>query len=61
MGGGASEVCVHSGSTTTGASDLDDPDAGSGFYYLLRAVNVCAVGSYGFDSVPDERTSSACP
>jgi len=33
----------------------------SGFYYLVRGVNVCGVGSYGADSAGAERTSPACP
>jgi CSLREA domain-containing protein len=51
--GGPSETCV--------ANAVPDPSAGQGFWYLVRAVNVCGVSSYGFATGGVERISVACP
>ncbi len=43
---------------------LDDPDvpaAGSGYWYLSRAVNACAKGTYGTQSDGTERNPATCP
>ena len=48
-----------------GASYIDpqpNPVPGGGYYYLMRAQNVCGDGGYGFDSNDVERTPLApCP
>jgi hypothetical protein len=61
VGGGADQTCVGSGLLETSAADTDDPDAGSGFYYLVRGGNGCGDGSYGFASGGTERLGAACP
>lgn len=61
VGTGPSETCVETGVTGTSASAPGIPAPGSGFHYLVRAVNVCGVGSYGFDGDGGERVASACP
>jgi hypothetical protein len=43
-----------------------DPVAGEGYYYLVRAVNSCGIGTYGDSSlVPDPRddldSGTVCP
>jgi hypothetical protein len=39
-----------------------DPASGDGYYYLVRAQNVCAAGTYGTASGGGERTpAAACP
>ena len=61
VGTGLSEVCLEPGSTDTAAEDTDTPPAGSGTYYLIRGVNSCGAGSYGFESGDIERTTTICP
>jgi hypothetical protein len=59
--GGPSETCLASGVATTEATDAEVPDAGTGFYYLVRGRNRCGVGTYGAESSGGDRVSSACP
>jgi Tol biopolymer transport system component len=62
VGSGASESCLQSGFNGESWQDTEDPPAGSApFYYLVRAVNVCATGSYGQRYSGAERASAACP
>ncbi len=45
----------------TFAVDSAIPSSGQGFYYLIRAVNVCGAGTLGFRSNGIERTGVSCP
>ena len=59
-GGGASEACI----ATLGETSFTDaaiPDATRAFWYLVRAKNACAIGSWGWRSDGTERTTAACP
>jgi hypothetical protein len=48
--------------TTATSLPPDPPPAlGEAFYYVVRGKNACGVGSYGFASSGDERTSFVCP
>jgi hypothetical protein len=62
-GGTTSAACLQNDGAA--ASFLDgrpDPAPGSGFYYLVRAQNVCGAGTYGFNSASVERVlPAACP
>lgn len=60
-GAGGGESCVESRSTDLGASDSDEPAAGTGFYYLVRGWNSCGPGSYGTGTGGAPRDPAACP
>ena len=60
VGAGGAEACLASSLPVTVFEDATAPPS-NGFYYLVRGVNVCGVGSYGADSAGAERTSPACP
>jgi N-acetylneuraminic acid mutarotase len=58
----ASATCVQSGSSSTSYSDLRaDPAPGTGYWYLARAKNSCAAGTYGAGSNDTPRSIPACP
>jgi len=61
VGGGASEACVAAGLYDATAADPALPPARRGFYYAVRAWNVCGVGSYGATSAGGARVTAACP
>ena len=61
VGSGASELCVGPGLTQPTMTDLGLPTARTGFWYLVRGRNACAIGTYGFRSNAVERTTFACP
>jgi hypothetical protein len=42
-----SGVCLQSSTATVYSDGRLDPDVGTGFWYLVRGRNSCAVGSYG--------------
>ena len=54
--GGGDEICLASGIAESSTVDAEDPAAGAGFWYVVRGVNACGVGSYG-----DARQSATCP
>ena len=58
-------TCLESGSLDedrdTIAVDATNPTAGQGFYYLVRAVNLCGKGTLGFRSSGVERIGNNCP
>ena len=60
VGSGAAETCLASepGNTTT---TTDPPDAGTGYWYLVRARNDCETGTYGQQSDTAERMTAVCP
>jgi len=55
-------LCVETndGPNTTSA-DSTTPSSGETFYYLVRARNVCPLGSLGLRSNGTERTGTTCP
>ncbi|MFN7967338.1 MAG: hypothetical protein U0V87_16800 [Acidobacteriota bacterium] len=57
----ASSTCVATQLAAASVVDSSVPSAGSATWYLVRARNSCAVGSYGQDSSGGERLSNACP
>jgi hypothetical protein len=61
VGSGAAETCLDAGTGDQSLSGLLDPPSGSGFYYVVRGVNSCDAGVYGFDSNDIERNSDTCP
>ena len=61
VGGGASETCLGSGSTTNQVPDATTPALNTVLYYLVRGVNVCGTGTYGATSGGTERITAACP
>jgi len=61
VGSGIAETCVGSGLSGSSIADGTAPSSRSGFYYLVRARNVCGTGTRGFATSGAERTSAACP
>jgi hypothetical protein len=61
VGSGGSETCVVAGWAGVSYDDASEPPSGSGYYYLVRGVNGCDVGTYGQDSGATERLSTTCP
>jgi hypothetical protein len=61
VGSGGSEACLESGLVAPGWVDGEDPSSGSGYWYLVRGANACAVGPYGEESDGTPRASAACP
>lgn len=62
VGSGASETCLLPGSFSTPmATDSAVPQAGRGFWYLVRGRNSCGAGTYGFQSNGVERFTNVCP
>ena len=58
---GFSELCIAPGVFGNSVMDSETPEAGEGFWYLVRGRNICGPGPYGFQSNGTERTSAACP
>src|SRR6185436_12599721 len=56
-------TCVPVEPTLTTATDSLDPDAGAGFFYLVRARNSCpsGLGPLGYSSAGTPHTAPACP
>lgn len=61
VGSGPSETCVQSGIVGTEFPDAFVPAAGQAAYYLVRSVNVCGIGSYGWGTSSGTRVSDTCP
>jgi hypothetical protein len=59
--GSGSPVCLDSGISATTLPDAQAPAPSSGWWYLVRGVNSCGEGSYGFASDGVERSTAACP
>jgi len=59
--GTAAAVALACGLPVTTATDAAVPGSGAGVYYLVRARNTCAAGTWGTDSMGLERTVPACP
>ena len=60
-GTGSSEACILPGGSAPAATDFSFPAVGTGYWYLIRARNVCGTGTYGADSSAGERSTAACP
>lgn len=60
VGSGASETCIVPGTPAATATDTDQPAAGEAFWYLVRARNVCDIGTYGVTSAAAPRPGLAC-
>ena len=61
VGTGASETCVQSSIAATEFPDSYVPAPGETVYYLVRSVNVCGIGTYGWGTLFGTRVSNACP
>ncbi len=59
----AGATCLANDVAATSYGDTrSNPSSGDGYYYLIRAQNVCGNGGYGFDSSATERVPAAgCP
>jgi hypothetical protein len=55
----ASGTCLWVGTAATYADARPDPDAGSGFWYLVRGRNSCGVGTYG--TALRDKSIGSCP
>lgn len=56
-----SHGCAQSGLVTTTTTDSAVPAIGTGFYYLVRAVDGCGTGSYGANTAGEGRPNQGCP
>jgi hypothetical protein len=59
-----SAFCLQEDADLAGWTDYrsDPSEPGTGYYYIIRAENVCGIGTYGLSSSGEERTPlSACP
>lgn len=61
VGSGGAETCLAPGLPGDSVADPSTPDAGGGFYYLVRGRNACGTGTYGFATGGAERVASICP
>ena len=61
VAGGAAEACPAPNVAGPPTQDATTPPAGVGFYYLVRARNVCGAGTYGSATSGAVRVSSVCP
>ncbi|HEX4824348.1 MAG TPA: hypothetical protein VFV19_08550 [Candidatus Polarisedimenticolaceae bacterium] len=63
--GGGDEVCLDSGNASGSSLDPQDPPSDGGFWYLVRGVNACGDGTYGYDddsgAQGPARQSTTCP
>jgi photosystem II stability/assembly factor-like uncharacterized protein len=59
--GGASDSCIVAGTLASSVEDAGFPPADAGFWYLVRARNVCGTGTYGAASGGNLRVGTACP
>jgi hypothetical protein len=60
VGTGAAETCFEPAGADTTAFDDSVPEAGTGWWYLVRATNGCGTGGYGQTSDGTPRESAAC-
>lgn len=58
---GEAVACLLDGTPATTCTDAETPSAGAGFWYLVRATNVCGTGGYGSSSDGTPRSIDACP
>ena len=61
-GGTISAACLdNDAAAATWVDSRPDPDPGQGYYYVVRAQNLCGNGTYGAGSDGMERAPAACP
>jgi hypothetical protein len=61
-GVGAANCLQNDNAGTSWPDPRSDPAAGQGYYYLVRAQNLCGTGTYGSATAGGERLpASACP
>jgi hypothetical protein len=61
VGSGSSETCLASAIGLTRIDDPAEPEAGDGFWYVLRAHNGCGVGAYGYGAGGERMPAPSCP
>jgi hypothetical protein len=61
VGGPGNEFCLAPGTSDTSAVDDEPLPTGGGFWYIVRGTNACGVGTFGFATGDDERTTNTCP
>jgi subtilisin family serine protease len=64
FGTGPGEICLADSTSNNHVDETHFPDPGQVCFYLVRAANVCDVGTYGYDTGPagpSERLSGTCP
>jgi hypothetical protein len=63
--GGGDEQCLEVAVSGTSTLDAEDPDPDVSFWYLVRGMNACGAGPYGFEAVggapSSPRQSATCP
>jgi hypothetical protein len=61
VGPGAGDEICFDDLDTPQLVDFDEPDPGSGFWYLTRGENACGAGTYGARADGTPRTTTTCP
>jgi hypothetical protein len=61
IGGGPSERCLVTGTTSAQWTDPEVPALGQGFWYVVRGRNSCGAWTYGHRSSGQESTTAVCP
>jgi hypothetical protein len=63
--GGGDEICLDDGNVSGSTIDAEDPAPDESFWYLVRGVNACGVGPYGYEEAgganATPRSSTTCP
>jgi len=63
--GGDDELCLDASNAGSSTVDPEDPPVDGGFWYLVRGVNACGVGTYGYEedagAQGPARQSTTCP
>lgn len=54
-------ACLEKGTPANNLTDLDGPSPGDAFYYLIRGVNSCGIGTLGFATSGAARVDLSCP
>jgi hypothetical protein len=60
-GRGSAETCLANDAAERTLTDGETPELGTGFYYLVRASNLCGVGSFGAGSSGVPHDTGTCP
>jgi Thrombospondin type 3 repeat len=61
-GGTTAAACLdNDAAAATWVDSRPDPDPGQGYYYVVRAENLCGNGTYGAGTDGMERAPTACP
>jgi hypothetical protein len=60
-GSGTGEICLANDAAGRTLADSMVPAPGTGFFYLVRASNVCGVGTFGAGSSGSPRNPGGCP